>query len=120
MLSDALGAVASIKEAAGEAAAAGHTVDGAGGCCAAVGTVSVGGRAATGGSPGVGLMGTGTAGRLWLAEWHRALTGTPKAPYSGPIGTPAAAAAAAAATESMTPTWGHTELTTLPSWPGTG
>ena len=80
MLSAALAAAGSRREATGEAEAVGHRADDGGGCCAAAGTGRAGGSTATGGSAGVGLMGTGTAGRPWLAEWHRALTGTPKAP----------------------------------------
>lgn len=67
MLSAVLAAVGSKRGAVGEAAAV-HTAEGAGSCCDAVGTARAGGSVVTGGSAGVGLMGTGTAGRLWFAE----------------------------------------------------
>ncbi len=59
---------------------------------------------------GVGLMGTGTAGMLWVPGWwwYSPLTAILKGGYSDGTGS-----------DSM-PTCGHTELTMLPSWVGTG
>lgn len=60
--------------------------------------------AVDGAMDGVGLIGTGIAGSVCVDGWQMVLTGIPKGPYSpGERGIPPAG--------SITPTWGHTELT---------
>lgn len=82
-------------------------------CCAAWLTVRAG-MVVVGGMAGVGLIGTGIAGRVCVGGWQMAFMGMLKGPYSpGEMGMPL--------TGSITPTWGHTELTmVLICWLATG